>query len=107
MNPHAAAAAVGEIAVEKASRWSAHHVLRGNLSELRVVQGVEGFPAELQPPLFSDLKGLGQGEVKVVDPAGHECVAAHGGSIREPSPLDPMDVSGADAQTGIRVAIAG
>src|SRR2546427_12586150 len=66
LNPHTADAAVGEVAVEKASRWSAHHVFRRNLSELRMVQGIEGFPAKLQPPLLSDREGLGQGQVEVV-----------------------------------------
>src|SRR5205809_2199200 len=88
-------------------RWRAHYVFRRNLSKLRVVQGIEGFPAKLQPPLLSDREGLGQGQVKVVDPARHECVPAYRERIRESSPLDPMDVSRVDAQTGIRVAIPG
>ena len=53
-------AAVGEIAVEKTSQWSAHHVFCRNLSELRAVQGIESLPPKLQAPLLSDLEGLSQ-----------------------------------------------
>ena len=60
LGPHSADAAVGEIPIEKVGGGGADHVGR-NLSELRVIQGIECFPAKLQPPLLSDLEGLGQG----------------------------------------------
>src|SRR5204862_6482768 len=87
-------------------RWRAHYVFRRNLSKLRVVQGIEGFPAKLQPPLLSDRGGLGPGQAKVVDPARHECVPAYRERGSESSPLDPLEASRGGAQTGIRAPIS-
>src|SRR5258708_2317722 len=53
LQPHAADAAVCKITIQKAGRqtrwrtWGADHALFRNLSELRMVQGIESLPAKL------------------------------------------------------------
>src|SRR5262249_10338813 len=66
LRPHAANAAVSEFPIKKAARWSADHAGRRSLSELRMVQGIEGFPSKLHPSLLSDQEGLCKGYIKVV-----------------------------------------
>ena len=104
LHPHAADAAVGEIAIQKAGRqpWCGTrggHALFWNLSELRMVQGIQSLPAKLQPLLLSDLEGLGKAHVKVVDATGHQCVATYCEGIGRSNPLDPANVSRGDAHT--------
>src|SRR5579864_5566532 len=107
LRPHASNAAVGEIPIQKAERWGADHAGRRNLSELRVIQGIEGFPSKLHPFLLSDREGLCKGYIKVVDTARKECVPANRGSIGESNALNPVNVSGVNARTGVRIPIAG
>src|SRR5262245_34280596 len=92
LHPHAADAAVGEIAIEETGLWSTDHAPVWDLSELRVVQSIECLPAKLQPLLLCDQEGFRKAHIKVVDAAGEECVAAYSGSIRQSSPLDPVHV---------------
>jgi hypothetical protein len=53
LHPHAADAAVREIAIQEAPRRSAIDAHLRNLDKLGVIECVQRFPAKLQPPLLS------------------------------------------------------
>jgi hypothetical protein len=72
LSPHGTDAAIGEIPVQKVGGRGADHDGQRNLSELRMVQGIDGFPAKLQPPALSDPEGFGKSYVKVVGTAREE-----------------------------------
>src|SRR6266481_483530 len=85
----------------------AGYLRRRNLSELRMIQSIESLPAELQSPPLPELEGLGEGYVKIVDAARHQCIAAHCGSVGQSDPLNPVNLGRADAEAGIRISIPG
>jgi len=107
LHPHGAGAAVGEIPIQKAGRRRSEHTFFRNLSELRMVEDIESFPAKLQTPRFRETEGLEKGHVKIVDTTGPKCVAAYRGSVGQTPSLDPVDVSRADAHIRVRVPIPG
>ena len=66
LHPHGTDAAVGEIPIQKVGRRGVDaHALCRNLSELRMVEGIEGLPSKLQPSLLSHLEGSVKAHVKV------------------------------------------
>src|SRR5262249_53079904 len=60
LHPHAADAAVGEVAIQETAWWCAEHISLRRVHKLRMIEGIQRFPAELQPLRLSNGNRLGQ-----------------------------------------------
>src|SRR5262245_29563419 len=83
LRPHAADAAVGEVAIEEL-RWQCpKHIPLWNLSELGMIEGIQRLPLKLQPLPLADGKRLEQTQIEVVRATRRKRVASHCGSVRQ------------------------
>src|SRR5262245_43003230 len=90
LNPHAADAAVGVVAVQKTAGHRVDYIPLGHLHELWMIESIQGLPAKLQPPALADRKRLEQGQIEVIRPVGKERIPATGGRIGGSRAFHPM-----------------
>src|SRR5262249_52296323 len=54
LHPHAANAAVGVVAIHEMPRWRVENISWRRVHELWMIEGIQRFPAEFQPPRLSN-----------------------------------------------------
>ena len=82
LHPHAADAAVREIAVQEAPSRRAEHAHLRHVNELWVIERVQRFRAKLQATRLTERNRLREVQVEVVAAAGSQSIAADSSAFR-------------------------